>query len=67
MLRRLTNITTECMASPQIASVWSSNLERYVCEHSDEGRTITRRRQEQAPGPPTQLPPTCPVLPLLLA
>jgi len=49
MLRCLTNIATECMASPQIASVWSSNLERYVCEHSDEGRTITRRRQEQAP------------------
>ena len=49
MLQRLTNIARECMASPQVASVWSSNLERYVCERSDEGRTIVQRRQGSAP------------------
>jgi hypothetical protein len=37
------------MTSPQVASVWSSNLERYVCENSGEGATIAQGRQEPAP------------------
>jgi hypothetical protein len=46
MLKEMAQDAVECFRTPGRRSVWSSELRRYVCPDSEEGKRLTAREKQ---------------------
>ena len=55
MFSEVANIAAECLRRPRTTSIWSPQLEKYVCENTEEGRvaaSVENRARTRAEYPP---------------